>query len=124
MKINVLVADDDMSALLLMHDALEINFRNAVVERALSPQSFWAKVAADEENPWHLIFLSTEYIGETAADFSERIKAINPETMSKIILTGQKQDFDSLADDIRRLPFLAKPFSLDQFEEMIKQVHG
>jgi two-component SAPR family response regulator len=123
MKVNVLVADDDMVAMQLMYDVLDIVFRDVKIERAMTSQSFWAKFpAADDENPWQLIFLAVDYIKEAPSDFLERFREANQAALGKVIVTGSQAVFDECAEEIKRLPFLAKPFSLDGFEEIVKAV--
>jgi len=125
MKVKVLIADDDMDVHQLMSDVLEINFRDVQVERALTPQSFWAKAAVPEgEKPWQIVFLCVDYIKEEPDNFLGRLNEANPDAQAKLIITGYAQDFESCAEDIRQLPFLAKPFSLDTFEAMVKSVHS
>ncbi|MCL2183311.1 MAG: response regulator [Chitinispirillia bacterium] len=125
MKTKVLVADDDMTAVQLLHDVLEITVKDMAVERALSPQAFWAKAAAvDGRNPWHIIFLSIEYIGERPETFLDRLREVNPEVRPKIVLTGMQADFDACPEDIRQLPLLSKPYSLDGFEDLVKKICG
>jgi DNA-binding NtrC family response regulator len=122
MLVKALIADDDMDILQLMDDVLEINFRNLKTERALSQESFWAKISA-EGAFWHLLFLSVEYIREEPR-FLERLAETNRQLSGKTILMGRESDQETLAEDAKRLPFLAKPFSLDRFEELIKSVHA
>lgn len=123
--VNVLVADDDMLSIQLMCDVLEINFRNLKIEHALSVQSFWAKIrTVNGANPWNLIFLTVEYIKEAPEGFLERVREANPEAPGKIIITDPAAGLELCGDDIRRLPLLIKPFSLDGFEEMVKAICG
>jgi DNA-binding NtrC family response regulator len=124
MQTKVLIASEDMEVHQLMCDVLEMNFRRVKIERALSFQSFWAKLPAGEDDPWHLIFLCLDYVAEEPETFLKRVREANPEALEKIILTGYASEFDGYADEIRQLPFLPKPFSLDMFEEMAKAVRN
>ncbi|MDR0331348.1 MAG: hypothetical protein LBH93_06530 [Chitinispirillales bacterium] len=123
MQVNVLIADDDMDVNQLVHDVLEICFRDVKVERAMSLGSFWAKLPAAGD-PWDLIFLSAEYIKEEPGGFAGRVLAANPAAPGKVIVVGGKPDFEAFGDDVKRFPFLAKPFSLDEFEEVVRGVQG
>jgi DNA-binding NtrC family response regulator len=124
-KTNVLVADDYMGSHRLMSDVLEINFKAVRVERAVSLQSFWAKLPAPpEDQPWHLVFLSADLVKEEPEGLMDRVKAANPDVIGKMIIVGTAADAESLEDDVKAVPFLIKPFSLDRFEELIKQVCG
>ncbi|MDR2579227.1 MAG: hypothetical protein LBC70_10550 [Chitinispirillales bacterium] len=125
MPTKVLIASEDMEVHQLLCDVLEINFRNVKIEKALSTQSFWTKLSsADGEKPWNLIFLCLDYITEEPDGFFERLKAANPEALEKVIITGYASDFEVCDEDIRKLHFLPKPFSLDKFEEIAKAVRN
>ena len=125
MQIKVLIADDDMNVQRLMDNVVEINFRDVAIERALSPQSFWKKVSdADADAPpYNFIFLNVEYIKEEPEGFLERLKTANPNAPDKLILMGSAADVEACGEDIKKLPLLDKPFSLDKFEEVVKAVH-
>lgn len=122
MKTNVLVADDDMDVHQLVCDILEICLKNVKVERAMSLQGFWAKLPAAPEQPWHLVFLSAGYIKEEPAGFIDRVVAVNPNVIGKVVLLGTEADAESRGDGLIAAPLLVKPFSLDKFEELVKQV--
>ena len=123
MTTKALIADDDMDAHRLLYDLIEINFRSVIIERALSAQSFWAKIALGEANePKDLIFVSSEYIKEDPHGFINRLKETNADAVNKIIVTGSEQDFKDCGEAVNGIPFLAKPFSLDEFVETVKNV--
>jgi len=119
MKTNVLIADDDMDSHQLMDDILEIIFRNVEIDRTLNLQGFWSKISAPGSR-YDLVLLSPGLIKEEQGAFLERLREVNPESAQKIVLTGKEHDFETCALDIKLLPFLAKPFSLDRFEEIVK----
>ncbi|GBU21444.1 hypothetical protein R80B4_01335 [Fibrobacteres bacterium R8-0-B4] len=131
MKTNVLIADDDMDAQQLMCDVLEICLRKVKIERAMSLSGFWAKLPAQPEQPWHLIILSSEYIKEEPAGFMERFAAVNPDAVDRLVIVGTAEDAadmesyaESAGESVKAAPFLITPFSLDGFEELVKQVCG
>jgi len=123
MQIKVLIAEDDMDVQHLMYDLVEINFRDVVIERALSLQSFWKKVSVADSN-YRFIFLTTEYIKEEPDDFWGRLRAASPDAPDKVILMGGKADIEACGEEIAQLPLLEKPFSLDKFEEAVKAVRN
>jgi DNA-binding NtrC family response regulator len=123
MSKKMLIADDDMSAQQLLFDILEIIFRGAKIERAMSPQSFWEKITANEPSePWRMVFISTEYIGEDPAGFIDRLKNANPDALDKTIIMGSEAESETLNGAVKHLPYLPKPFSLDEFEAVVKDV--
>jgi DNA-binding NtrC family response regulator len=125
MKTNVLVADNDMDVHQLVCDVLEICLRNVKVERAMSLQGFWAKLPAQPEQPWHVVFLSAEYIKEEPDGFADRLTAVNPNVIGKVVILGAEADAELCGEGgLMAAPLLVKPFSLDRFEELVKQVCG
>jgi DNA-binding NtrC family response regulator len=131
MKTNILVADDDMDVQQLMCDALEISLRKVRIERAMSLSGFWAKLPAAPDKPWQLVVLSAEYIKEEPAGFMERFMAANPEAAGRVVIVGTAADAavlesyaETAGEGVKAAPFLVKPFSLDGFEELVKQVCG
>jgi DNA-binding NtrC family response regulator len=127
MKNYVLVADDDMSVHKLMCDVLEISLKGVKIERAMSPQCFWAKLPAPPAGqPWQLVFISADYIREEPEGFIDRIREVNPDAVGKVVVVGDLGDTDSPAfgEEIKRLPSIVKPFSLDKFDELVKGVCG
>jgi len=124
MKTNVLVAAADMDVHQLVCDVLDICLRNVRVERAMSLQGFWAKIPAPPEQPWHMVFLSAEYIREEPDGFIDRLMAVNPNAVAKIVILGTVADAESGGEGLIAAPLLIKPFSLDRFEELVKQICG
>lgn len=118
MKIKVLVANENMDVHQLMRDIIEINFRDVEITRALSAESFWEKI----KEPRHLVLIGADFIKEDSEAFIDRLKAANPDALGNVIIIGNKEDRDTLDEDAKQLPFLAKPFSLDDFEEIVKFV--
>jgi two-component SAPR family response regulator len=66
------------------------------------------------------VLLSPGLIKEELETFLDKLNSANPELAHKIVLIGKEQDFENCAMDIKLLPFLSKPFSLDHFEEIVK----
>jgi len=118
-KTNVLIADDDMDSHQLMDDILEIVLKNVKIDRTLNLAGFWGKIS-DVQNGYGLVLLSPGLIREEQETFLDKLNSSNPELMQKIVLIGKEQDFENCAMDIKLLPFLSKPFSLDHFEAIIK----
>ena len=123
MVVKILIADDDMDVHQLMCDVLAINFKKVNIERALNISSFWEKYSADDA-AWDLVFLRVKYILEEPEGFMERLTKANPDTLNKVILMGYEYNYKMCNDDVKALPFLAKPFSLDRFAELAKSVYN
>jgi len=124
MKTNVLIADDYMGTHRLLRDVIEICIKRVKVESAVSQQNFWDKLPASPEHPWHLIFISADYLNDEPECFIDRIKTVNPDVVGKYVIIGTAEEAESCGDAVKDIPFLVKPFSLDKLEDLIKQICG
>jgi hypothetical protein len=122
MKTYVLVADDDMGVHKLMCDVLEISLKDVKIERAMSPQCFWAKLPAPPERPWQLVFISSDYIREEPDGFVDRVREANPDVVGKVVVVGNPGD--ALGENAQLMQSIAMPFSLDRFDELVKSLCG
>jgi response regulator of citrate/malate metabolism len=114
MKIKVLVAEDDLDVHKVVGDILHINFNDIEIERALDCNSLRLKIRS--ANPaYDLILLDQDQTDDTGKDLLEVIREEFPQVLSRLVIIGGIQS----APDI---PFIAKPFSLDDFGKIVKQI--
>ena len=115
--VKILVADNDMDSHELVHDILEINFKDVRIDRALNLESLLTKIK--EANPrYHLILLNLEMQKECDLDILTQIKTINPDILDRIVVMTNED-----TDEVYPKPkyHIPKPFSLDQFGEVVKK---
>lgn len=117
--IRVLVADSNLDSHELIHDILQINFRDAQIERAHNCESFLSKVS-NAEYEYNLILYSIQMEFESGKNLLPELFQNNPDLLKRMVLMAEKFD-PSLDPSLQWLPKITKPYSLDYFGEVIKK---
>jgi CheY-like chemotaxis protein len=117
--IRVLVADSNLDSHELIHDIVQINFRNVTIESAHNCESFVSKIASAK--PQYNLILYSVHMDENSEKptLSEAIKK-NPEISERTIIIAES-DSVKLPDVFNHFPTVTKPYSLDYFGEVIKK---
>jgi DNA-binding NtrC family response regulator len=117
---KVLVVDDDLDIHELLHDILEINFKQVKIDRALSYTTFIRKID-EAKPPYDLVLLNTRLKHESGRDVLATLRTKYPAVFEKVILIADSpvEQNDQAAKEI---PSISRPFSLDHFGEVVKKV--
>jgi response regulator of citrate/malate metabolism len=121
MAVRVLVADNDSDMHELVNDILHINFKDVVVERVQDWKGFCAKIRTGPD-AYDLILLDGY---QTDTDGRELIDALQeefPEMLRKVIMICGAASDCRIRQDRVPVPCLVKPFSLDDFGEIVKRI--
>lgn len=116
--INVLIADDDMESHEFIDDLIEINFKDVTIEHALTGESFWAKIVL-APRPFNLILFNVDLFKAGKENIVERIRTERPELLARIVFLTSKAGAQPA---VAGSPVLVRPFSLDEFGEVVKKV--
>lgn len=117
---KVLVGDEDLDVHQLVHDILQINFKQVTIDRALTGKSFLNKIKA-AKNPYDLILCNVRMNEENGANLLDSIKTEYPDIFDRIILLADSPEESSIPLG-KNVPCVSKPFCLDHFGEVIKKV--
>lgn len=117
---KVLVADDDLDVHQLVHDILQINFKQVTIDRALTGKSFIDKIKA-ARNSYDLILFNVRMNMEQGSNLLDSIKQDYPGIMDRVILLADSPE-ESSSMLASQAPCVSKPFCLDHFGEVIKKV--
>ena len=114
--VRVLIADDNLDSLELFDDLIDVHFKNADIQRALTKEAFFRKLDSAVK-PFNLILFSASFddgIPETVID---TLRVRYPELMDRLVVFTT----DSLPEDspLGGFPVLQRPFSLDVFGEVV-----
>jgi hypothetical protein len=115
MPIRVLVADDDLDVHELVDDILHINFKDVAIDRAMDHSGVRAKIRS-MKIPYDIILLGDDGM----KGFVEIVNEECPALMKKTIMIcpeGSNQ-IDKWSD----IPQIVKPFSLDDFGEVLGKI--
>jgi CheY-like chemotaxis protein len=117
--IRVLVADRNLDSHELIHDIVQINFRNVTIERAHNIESFVSKVTSAK--PQYNLILYSVHMDDDGdrTVLSEAIRK-NPEISKRTILMAES-DTVKMPGLFNNFPTVTKPYSLDYFGEVIKK---
>jgi response regulator RpfG family c-di-GMP phosphodiesterase len=117
--IRVLVADNNMDSHKLVDDIIQINFKNVLIDRALSSNGMLTKIKGAQEQ-YNLLILNVEMQKEDGDVLIEQIRLMDPQLLDRLILMSNFKD-NSTIGAIEMFPLVSKPFSLDHFTEVIKK---
>jgi DNA-binding NtrC family response regulator len=117
---KVLVADDDLDVHQLVHDILQINFKQVTIDRALTSKSFLNKIKA-AESPYDLILFNVRMNEENGENILNSLQEEYPDIIDRVIMLADSPE-ESSASVTKDVPCLSKPFCLDHFGEVIKKV--
>lgn len=121
MAINVLVVGNDLHVHKLVVDILEITLSDVTIEKATNAQVMLKKIETQQYS-YDLLVL---YLKNSKKDDETLILNLRnkyPHLVSRMILL--LDSIEEKPDDtiLRNIPFVVKPFSLDEFGELVKKV--
>lgn len=116
---KILIADDDLDSHELVRDILQINFRDVEIDRALSSNSFLTKI--QEAKPqYDLVLYNLEMENDENNKLLSKICSEFPAICKRTVLFSDSKP-ESMPPEFNSMPFISKPFSLDQFGEVVKK---
>ncbi|NLD93564.1 MAG: hypothetical protein GX639_12955 [Fibrobacter sp.] len=117
--IRVLVADNNLNSHELIHDIVQINFRNVKIESVHNSENFVSKITSAK--PQYNLILYSAHMDESTdkTTLSEAIKK-NPEISDRTIIMTES-DSVKVPDMFNHFPTVTRPYSLDYFGEVIKK---
>ena len=114
--VRVLIGDNDLDSLELVDDLIEIYFKEAAIERALTEEAFFRKLA-DAVKPFNLILFNVDLEEASGETVIGKLRNGYPELLDRlVILTPGPLPEGS---DFGAYPVLQRPFSLDLFGEVV-----
>lgn len=115
---KVLIADD-LEAHEFIRDILKISFRNVSIDRVLSPSNLCAKIQ-DADPQYDLLLYSWKMEDEQNNSLLLKICSDFPQISKKIVVFSDSKP-QSVPSELGSIPFIVKPYSLDQFSEIVKK---
>jgi hypothetical protein len=115
MPIRVLVADDDLDVHELVDDILHINFKDVAIDRVMDLNGVRAKIRS-MKIPYDIILLGDDGM----KGFVEIINEECPALIKKTVIICPEGS--PLVDKWSDIPRIVKPFSLDDFGEVLGKI--
>lgn len=120
MAINVLLAGTDFDIQRLVVDVVEMTYSNAKMERSLDFEALHSKL--DEDPSRFDVFI---FDGPMVKAFNEEMMNMSDEKIAlfekKVILISDSEEDLTTNGFKDRFTHLIKPFSLDTFQDLIKE---
>ncbi|MBN1309609.1 MAG: hypothetical protein JXA18_16940 [Chitinispirillaceae bacterium] len=117
--IRVLIADNDLDSHELIDDLIEINFRDVIIERALTKESFLRKIGAGSL-AYNLILFNLDLEkSEKGEGIVAYLEASRPELLGRIVFIASDQE--AAASINGKYTLITRPFSIDHFEAMAQK---
>jgi response regulator of citrate/malate metabolism len=121
MTVRVLVADNDSTMHELVKDILHINFKDVLVERVQDGEEFRSKIRKARSD-YHLIIVDGYKTDSSGKDLIDVLQEEFPDVLGKVVMICETASECKIRRDRLAVPCLVKPFSLDDFGEVVKKI--
>jgi DNA-binding NtrC family response regulator len=120
MAVNVLLADHDLDVHKLVADLLPIVFKNVSVDRVLKSEAVLEKLA-DPHVVFNLVIIDLQLGDVGGQNILAAIRDRFPHILDRMVLIMDSPDAFPQGEDFENIPHVVKPFSLDEFGEIVKK---
>ncbi|MBD3317917.1 MAG: hypothetical protein GF344_19205 [Chitinivibrionales bacterium] len=120
MAVNILVASSDLDIYELVVDILEITFKKTKLDRARDYRKS-AEMLSKPDAKYNLILLDQGLDNEDERHVLTAMKTDFPEVADRIVLLADSQGPHPDFKLLEGTSCIAKPFSLDEFGEIVKK---
>jgi DNA-binding response OmpR family regulator len=122
MAVNVLLADYDLDVHKLVADLLPIVFKNVNIDRAMNSENVLEKLS-DPEMAYNLIILDLALGDVDGKNILNVIRERFPQVLQRMVLILDNPEAFPDGNGNDNIPSITKPFSLDEFGELVKKAH-
>lgn len=114
--IRVLIADNNLDSLESIDDLIEVYYKEADIQRALTTKAFFRKLDSAVA-PFNLVLFSAEFDDGAETNVIATLRERYPELLARLVVFTT----DSLPVDspLAVFPVLQRPISLDIFGEVV-----
>jgi DNA-binding response OmpR family regulator len=120
---RVLIAEEDLNFHRIINDILEMSLREVQIERAMSVAGLLDKVRSSD-GAYSLILYNIHFDeGESGQGLAE-LRHNFPALQSRIVVLVDTDDDVEHHPEAAGLAIATKPFSLDEFSELVKSICG
>jgi hypothetical protein len=121
MTIKVLVADDSLDVHELVNDILSISFKDVMVDRVLDVDTFRSKVLSSQPS-YDLLLVASGLSDDAGTDIISVVLDEFPALAKKMAVIEESTATTRLDRSGTPIPLIKKPFSLDEFSDVIKKI--
>jgi DNA-binding NtrC family response regulator len=120
--VRILVAVEDLSLHQVVQDVLDITFKEAKTERAMSAQSFLERLR-ERPDDYDLVMLDVSFDTDAPEVPLPTLQAQLPEVLKRTILLASRHDSARIRAEYGEMALATYPFSLDDFTAIIRSVY-
>jgi DNA-binding response OmpR family regulator len=121
MTVKVLVLDDDLDVHELVNDILCISFKDVSVDRVLDVDSFRNKVSSTKKS-YDLVLIASGLTDDSGKNIISIVLEEFPALVKKMAVIQETAGGSWLDKGGNAIPVIKKPFSLDEFSDVIKKI--
>ncbi len=123
MPVRALIAEEDLNLHQVVHDILEMSFKDLRIERAMNYDSL-LNALRQEGAQLDLILYDLRFDHSAGHNALSVIRDEMPELLPRLVILAANGDELRAQQDTRGLAYVLHPFSLDDFTDTVKRVYG
>jgi DNA-binding NarL/FixJ family response regulator len=120
---RVLIAEEDLNFHRIINDILEMSLKEVQIERAMSVEGLLDKVRSNE-GAYSLILYNIHFDEGTSGQALLELRQHFPQLQPRIVVLVDTDDDVDHHPEAAGLARATKPFSLDEFSELVKSICG
>jgi len=121
MSIRVLVVEDDLNVHKVIDDILEVVYRDLKIDKALTTESLLGKIKQNDTT-YDLVLFDIHFEEPAGRDLLLKLRTERPDLNQKIVILNGSYEGISTDQDLKGLPVILRPFSIDKFSETITNI--
>ena len=121
MSIRVLVVEDDLNVHKVIDDILEVVYRDLKIDKALTTESLLGKIKQNDTT-YDLVLFDIHFEEPAGRDLLLKLRTERPDLNQKIVILNGSYEGVSTDQDLKGLPVILRPFSIDKFSETITNI--
>jgi DNA-binding response OmpR family regulator len=121
MPVKVLVADESLDVHELVNDILLINFKDVAVDRVMEAEGFRTMLGTNRPG-YNLIIIGSGLVDASGKSAVSVLCDEFPQYRGIVVILQDEAGQVPDTPMIKKIPVLAKPFSLDEFSDRITKI--
>lgn len=122
MPVRALIAEEDLNLHQVVHDILEMSFKDLRIERAMNYDSL-LNVLRQDGAELDLILYDLRFDSSSGQSALSIIRNEMPELLPRLVILAANGDELRAQEEARGLAYVLHPFSLDDFTDTVKRVY-
>ena len=121
MSLKVLIVSHNLDIHQLVTDIIKIVFKKVAIERAHDINSLEEKLLGDSDE-YGLVLLDSDFNDKHVEEAYTILKEKSVALLKRLVVIADKSTVPGEENVLSQHPMLVRPFSLDKFEQITKEV--